>query len=160
MTKKLPQRWLTEKEQRLWRSYLGAHFRLSKYLNTDLEETAGFDHLTYEIFVNLSESPDRSMRMTDLAKSVSSIKSKLTYRIDQLEKQGLVKRHECEIDGRGQWCVLTEKGFSKLESAAPHHVQAVLESFIEPIDSKEVEKLISIFDSIAPSVPTLPHLKK
>lgn len=157
---KIPSRWLTDEEQKLWRSFLGAQFRLAKVLNEDLENNSGFDHLTYEIFVNLSESEDRSMRMTQLAKSVSANKSRLTYRVEQLEKAGLVQRELCESDGRGHICRMTEKGYEALVKAAPSHVQTVLENFIEPIDAKDVEKLIEILDSIAPGVQTLPHLKK
>lgn len=152
IVEKLPQRWLSEEEQELWRSYLGAWFRLARVLNDDLERNSGFDHLTYEIFVNLSESTTRSLRMTDLAKSVSVNKSRLTYRIGQLEVQGLVSRTECEEDGRGHMCVLTDKGFAILEKAAPHHVQAVLTNFIDAIDPSEVAELISVLNKIAPGV--------
>lgn len=160
MNAKLPSRWLSSKEQKLWRAYLGAQFRLAKLLDEDFDESAGIDHLTYEIFVNLSESKDHSMRMTELAKSVSAQKSKLTYRIDQLEKQGLVKRENCKQDARGQLCTLTKKGYDKLVRTAPHHVQAVLKNFIYPINPKEVSNLTKIFDSIASNVQTLPHLKE
>ena len=160
MAEDIPSRWLSADEQKLWRSYLCAHFRLTKALNEDMEKTAGFDHLTYEIFVNLSESKDHSIRMSDLAKSVSASKSRLTYRIEQLEKEGLVIREACEEDGRGQWCVLTKKGYKSLVEAAPHHVQAVLENFIDPISGEDLENLVKIFDSIAETVQTKTNLKK
>ncbi len=60
----VPKRWLNDEEQKLWRSYLESQFRLFKILNADMEKHAGFDGLTYEIFVRLSESENRSMRMT------------------------------------------------------------------------------------------------
>lgn len=157
---KTPKRWLTEKEQDLWRSYLGAWFRLSETLNDDMEKNSGFDHLTYEIFVNLSEEPNRSLRMTELANRVSAHKSRLTYRVGQLEEQGLVERNTCEEDGRGQWCVLTDKGFTALKSAAPHHVDAVLTNFIEQIDPNQIENLTEIFGKISPSVPVRIQPKK
>ncbi len=150
-----PKRWLTLEEQKLWRAYLAAGFRLNKTLNDDMESNAGFDHLTYEIFVNLSENENRSMRMTDLAKSVSANKSRLTYRVTQLEIDGLVQRSDAVEDGRGQVCVLTDKGFAVLEKFAPIHVDGVLKNFIEPIGSDEVEHLTKIFNSIAPDVEFL-----
>lgn len=145
---KQPQRWLTDDEQKLWRAYLESNFRLRKLLNDDLEQNAGFDHLTYEIFVRLSESDNYSMRMTDLAKSVSANKSKLTYRVNELEKQGLVARKVCDEDGRGHWCVLTDKGYSLLEEAAPGHVDAVLNNFMSAIDPSEVSHLTDVLESI------------
>jgi len=156
----IPRRWLSDKEQKLWRAYLGSWFRLSETLNDDLEKNSGFDHLTYEIFVNLSESPDRSLRMTELANRVSAHKSRLTYRIGQLEEQGLVERKTCSEDGRGQWCVLTDKGFVTLEDAAPHHVEAVLTNFVEAIEPADVDHLIDVLNNISPSVPVQIKEKK
>lgn len=149
---KKPRRWLTKQEQQLWRSYLEAQFRLTKYLNIDVEKNSGFDSLTYEILVRLSESPERSLRMSSLGERVSAGKSRLTYRISQLEKMGWVKRTEAPEDKRGQLCVLTDKGFKILDDAAPAHVQAVLTQFIDQIKPSDVKKLKEIFDSIAPNV--------
>ncbi len=151
---KLPRRWLTKQEQKLWRSYLMAQFRLFKYLNDDVIKNSGFDSLTYEILVHLSESPSRSLRMNTLAQRTSTAKSKLTYRITQLEKQGLVERIEAPEDKRGQLCELTKKGYEVLQKAAPFHVEAVLTQFIDKIDSKEIDELTAIFDSIASEVHT------
>ena len=146
---KLAKRWLSSEEQELWRAFLGAQYRLFKLLNDDMEEKAGFDHLTYEIFVNLSESENHSMRMADLAKSVSAIKSKLTYRINLLEEEGLVKRTCAEEDGRGQLCILTKKGYAILEKFAPYHVEAVLENFVEAFDPSEIESCTKVLNKIA-----------
>lgn len=153
MTNK-PKRWLTRDEQKLWRAYLGAYFRLDGVLNRDLETNAGFDLLTYEIMVNLSESPNRSMRMSELAKRVSAQKSRLTYRIGQLEIEGWVERKSVQGDGRGLDCVLLNKGFAVLEKFAPLHVEGVLENFIEPIPRSQVSNLTDIFNSIAPCKDT------
>ena len=145
----LPKRWLTREEQVLWRSFLGAFFRLNEHLNNDLEMNGGFDLLTYEILVNLSESPQRSMRMSELAKRVSAQKSRLTYRITQLELDGWVQRRSADEDGRGLDCVLLDKGFKVLEKFAPRHVDAVLKNFIEPIGKSDIAHLTRIFNSIA-----------
>lgn len=149
----LPERWLTDEEQKLWRSYLGAFMRLNKAINEDLESNAQIDGLTYEIFVRLSDAQDHAVRMTELAEVVNASKSRLTYRIEQLEKKGLVVRRTCEEDGRGAWCTLTEKGFSELKNIAPSHVQTVLNEFIKQIPSDKKDELVKLFDSIAKEKP-------
>jgi len=148
---KLPKRWLTDDEQLLWRAYLGSFFRLDELLNSQLESNAGFDLLTYEILVNLSESPERSMRMNELAKRVSAQKSRLTYRITQLELDGWVERKSVDGDGRGLDCMLLDKGFAVLEKFAPMHVDGVLKNFIEPLEESDISRLTEIFNSIATS---------
>lgn len=145
----MPTRWLNKEEQQLWRAYLGAFSRLDEILNDDLEINAGFDLLTYEILVNLSEAPARSMRMSELAKKVSAQKSRLTYRITLLEQDGWVQRRTTEQDGRGLICVLLDKGFSILERFAPLHVEGVLKNFIEPTSKADITVLTQMFDEIA-----------
>ncbi|MFN8015589.1 MAG: MarR family transcriptional regulator [Acidimicrobiia bacterium] len=149
----MPKRWLNEKEQKFWRAYIESSIRLNKVLNADLEKTAGFDLLTYEIMVRLSEAPNMSLRMKDLAQNVSAQKSKLTYRVSQLERKGWVERCAFEEDKRGQLCRLTKKGFSILEKAAPKHVDAVLKQFIEPTEDEDIEQLTEMFHLIAASGP-------
>jgi DNA-binding MarR family transcriptional regulator len=148
----VPRRWLNEDEQKLWRAYLGSFFRLTKVLNNDLENFAGFDMLTYEILVYLSESKNREMRMKTLSYYTNAQKSRLTYRIKQLEEQGLVVRKSTIEDGRGSLCQLTDKGFEVLRNTAPIHVEGVLTNFTEPTSSDNLMELIKLFDSIAPNI--------
>jgi DNA-binding MarR family transcriptional regulator len=146
----IPRRWLTPDEQKLWRAYLNSYFRLSKKIDTDFECHEGFDALTYEIFVHLSESENHSLRMSHLAKLVSSNKSRLTYRVGELEKKGWLKRVECDQDRRGQWCTLTDEGYDILKKAAPHHVETVLGEFVEKIDPRLTHQMTEALNAIAP----------
>lgn len=148
----IPRRWLSEDEQKLWRAYLGSFFRLTKALNRDLEEFANFDMLTYEILVYLSESQNREMRMKDLSYFTNAQKSRLTYRVKQLEEEGIVIRKSTIEDGRGSLCQLTDKGFEVLKKTAPIHVEGVLTNFTEPTSNANIRELIELFDSIAPKV--------
>jgi len=72
-------RWLTEEEQRAWRMHLDVSKLLSYQLERDLQPF-GLTLNDYEILVNLSESPDRRLRMTDLAAATLQSKSRLSTR--------------------------------------------------------------------------------
>ncbi len=117
-------RWLDAEEQRAWRSYLRAVRLLDEELRRGLEQH-GLSHPEYEILVRLSEHDDRVMRMSELAASVVSSRSRLTHTVARLEREGLVQRRSCTRDGRGVECVLTAKGMSTLEAAAHTHVEQV-----------------------------------
>lgn len=117
-------RWLDAEEQRAWRSYLRAVRLLDEELRRGLEEH-GLSHPEYEILVRLSESDGHVMRMSELAASVVSSRSRLTHTVSRLEREGLVVRRACTRDGRGVECVLTDRGMSTLEAAAHTHVEQV-----------------------------------
>ena len=142
-------RWLSTEEQRTWRAFLTATQGLFKELDRELQRDAGMPHTYYEILVQLSEAPGRSMRMSDLADSSLSSRSRLSHAIARLEEAGWVRREECPSDGRGSYAVLTQEGFAVLERAAQGHVEAVRTNLFERLSSEQVGQLRAISESLA-----------
>jgi DNA-binding MarR family transcriptional regulator len=140
--------WLTEEQQRVWRSYLLGSARLTELLDADLRRF-GLDLAEYEILVRLSESDEEHVRMSDLARAVHQSKSRLTHTIARMERAGLVRRTSCPTDRRGVWAVLTDAGLALLEEAAKHHVRAVRENFVEVVRPGDFAALGRAFAAVA-----------
>jgi DNA-binding MarR family transcriptional regulator len=141
-------RWLTPEEQRAWRSYLAASWLLEDTIDRQLQQEAGMPHLYYSVLANLSESPDRRMRMTDLAEALKITRSRLTYVVSRLEKDGTVRREESPNDKRGCMAVLTDAGMTLLERTAPGHVETVRTSVFDQLTPEQVAQLEAICDRI------------
>ncbi|SEF92393.1 DNA-binding transcriptional regulator, MarR family [Actinacidiphila yanglinensis] len=122
--------WLNEDEQRAWRIHLDVSRLLMYQLERDLQPF-GLTNNDYEILVNLSEAPERRMRMSDLAKSTLQSKSRLSHQITRMESSGLVRREDCESDRRGLYAVLTDQGWETMSQVAPRHVASVRAHFID-----------------------------
>lgn len=116
--------WLNPEEQRSWRLYLQFQRMFAERLSAELAEH-GVDFSDYEVLALLSEAPDRQLRMFELASVVVSAPSRLTYRIDQLVRRGLVERIACDTDRRGSFAHLTDDGLALVFAAAPIHVAGV-----------------------------------
>lgn len=146
-------RWLDAEEQRAWRSYLRAVRLLDEELRRGLEEH-GLSHPEYEILVRLSESDGHVMRMSELAASVVSSRSRLTHTVSRLEREGLVVRRACTRDGRGVECVLTDRGMSTLEAAAHTHVEQVRTHLLDAMTREQFlalgEALAQVSDRLDP----------
>lgn len=134
-------RWLSEDEQRNWRAWLAASQLLNDRLSRDLQEQHGLTITDYEILVNLSEAPDRRLRMSELADATLASRSRLTHQIDRMVKAGLVARESCIDDRRGSFAVLTDEGWSALVAAAPDHVESVRRHLIDVLSSEEFSSL-------------------
>ena len=139
-------RWLTDDEQCAWRTHLDVSRLLMHQLEKDLQPF-GLTNNDYEILVNLSESPDRRMRMSDLAAATLQSKSRLSHQITRMENAGLVRRVNCESDRRGLYAVLTEQGMETMQKVAPHHVASVRKHFIDLLTP---EALADIRESLSP----------
>ncbi|MEV1009972.1 MarR family transcriptional regulator [Streptomyces sp. NPDC049881] len=123
-------RWLSEAEQRAWRVHLDVSKLLTHRLERDLQPF-GLTMYDYEILVNLSESEEHRMRMSDLAAATLQSKSRLSHQITRMEKAGLVRRESCDSDKRGLFAVLTEQGWTTMREVAPHHVASVRRNFVD-----------------------------
>ena len=86
--------WLNPSEMKAWRSYIIASRRLLEALDNDL---SGHDlsMADYEILAQLSDAPDRKMRMSELAATTLLSRSRLSHRMKVMEKAGWVKREIC-----------------------------------------------------------------
>jgi DNA-binding MarR family transcriptional regulator len=143
------QRWLDASEQEAWRSFVQAYGRLVNELDRDLATRSNMTLAEYEVLVHLSEAPDWSMRMNELAELCSLSPSGLTRRFDSMARQGHVRRERCDDDRRGVNAVLTDAGFERLRSAAPVHVRGVKELFIDSIEPSELEQFTAVLKKIA-----------
>ncbi|MEV6314690.1 MarR family transcriptional regulator [Streptomyces sp. NPDC051776] len=133
-------RWLTDQEQRAWRTHLDVNKLLMHQLEKDLQPF-GLTNNDYEILVNLSESEEQRMRMSDLAAATLQSKSRLSHQITRMENAGLVRREHCESDRRGLYAVLTDLGSETMRKVAPHHVESVRRHFIDLLPAEELEAL-------------------
>ena len=137
-------RWLSAEEQQAWRAWLYSTLLLQDRLDRELTRSAGISHAYYEIMVQLSESPGRSLRMSALAQRCLSSRSRLSHAVSRLEERGWVRRQVCESDGRGQLAVLTDEGFAALEQAAPVHVESVRTHLFDQLSAQQVQALEDI----------------
>ncbi|MFC6542087.1 MarR family winged helix-turn-helix transcriptional regulator [Nonomuraea salmonea] len=110
-------RWLSPAEQRAWRTHLAVHKLLMHRLDRELHAHS-LSLNDYEILVNLSESPGRRMRMSELADVTIQSRSRLSHQISRMEAKGLVTREDCRDDRRGTYAVLTDEGWETIQRVA------------------------------------------
>ena len=144
-------RWLTPTEMKAWRRYILASRRLLDLLDSDLD---GHDLSMpdYDILVQLSDAPDRRMRMSELAANALLSRSRLSHRMKVMEKAGWVKREACPIDKRGYFAVMTPKGWKAIVAAAPDHVESVRMRFIDHLSKADQVAVAEIFERIEESL--------
>jgi DNA-binding MarR family transcriptional regulator len=134
-------RWLSTEEQRTWRAFLEATRLLFDQLDRELRAAAGISLSYYEILVRLSEAPDRTLRMSELAGRLLHSPSRLSHAISRLEELGWVARTSCPTDKRGLFAVLTDEGFAALEAAAPSHVEGVRTHLLDQLSPEQHREL-------------------
>lgn len=150
-------RWLDDDEQRTWRAFLATSEQLYGALDRQLQRDAGISHPSYVVLAMLSEAPDRSLRMSELAALANSSPSRLSHAVARLQERGWVRREPAAQDGRGTVAVLTDEGWEMLVRTAPGHVGAVREHLFDRLTPEQVrclgELCAAVLDGLDPERP-------
>ena len=141
--------WLDDTEMRIWRGFLAATTSVLQPIDAGLKTSSGLTLDDYEVLVHLSEEPARRLRMSELSSRLLHSRSRLTQRIDRMERRGLVAREKCEDDARGTWAVLTDDGWSEIDAAAPAHLAQVRRNLVDRIPADQREQLAALLETLA-----------
>lgn len=117
--------WLSDDEQRAWRTYLRMSSLLPAALNRQLQQDCGLTLPEYEVLVQLSEMPGHRLRPFQICEALNWEQSRLSHQLTRMERRGLISRQECAVDGRGAFIELTAAGADAVGAAAPRHVATV-----------------------------------
>jgi DNA-binding MarR family transcriptional regulator len=133
-------RWLGPEEERAWRAYRRMRTLLDLRLSRDLA-ALGLSDADYDVLSTLADSPDRTMRIRELAEWMLWSQSRLSHHLTRMRGRDLITRIDAVEDGRGARVELTEEGWRVLRAAAPAHVASVREHFVDLMTPAEIEAL-------------------
>jgi DNA-binding MarR family transcriptional regulator len=140
--------WLSDEQQRAWVRFIAVVERLPGVLDTQLQHDADLTHFEYFTLAMLSESPERTLRMTELAAVTNATLPRLSHVVSRLERRGFVERTPCPGDRRATNARLTELGWEKVVDTAPGHVATVRQTVIDPLDADDIEDLARVMGKV------------
>jgi DNA-binding MarR family transcriptional regulator len=139
---------LTEKQQRVWRKWLEMNAQLPAALHRQLQADSGLSLQDFDVLVQLTDTADGRVRITNLAHALNWERSRLSHHIKRMEGRGLVEREECPDDGRGAFVVLTPTGRAAIERAAPEHARTVRQLVFDSLTDHELEIMAQLTDKV------------
>lgn len=152
-------RWLTAEEREAWLSFSSVVMRLMPALDAQLKRDADISHYEYQVMAVLSESDERTLRMSLLAELTDGSLSRLSQVVSRLEKKGWMRRIPDPVDGRFTLATLTDTGWDKVFDTAPDHVHEVRRLVIDPLTKNQLRTLTAagkrILHAIDPDDPCL-----
>lgn len=137
-------RWLDAEERQAWLALAAVLYRLPAALNAQLQRDAGMSDFEYGVLARLSEAPDRTMRMSELAARAEGSLPRLSQVVARMEKRGWVRRTPDPADGRYTLAILTDEGWSTVTAAAPGHVETVRDLIFDQLTKAQTRQLRDI----------------
>ena len=141
-------RWLDDEQLRAWKKLIAVVELLPGTLETQLQRDSSLSHFEYFTLAMLSEAPDRTLRMSQLAEQTTSSASRLSHAVARLEEKGWVRRDKHPTDRRGSLAVLTDDGWQAVVAAAPGHVAAVRQVLFDRLAPGQATQLRAITDRL------------
>lgn len=126
--------------------FIEAQRALGVVLERDLAcaSAGGMRHADFDLVLRLARSPQRRLRMADLAAQCGLSPSGLTRAVDRLSRDGLLERVGCPEDARGAYAVLTDEGEKRVVTALRHHLDSLEEHFFGVLTEREITQLAAI----------------
>jgi DNA-binding MarR family transcriptional regulator len=144
--------WLQPAEQQAWQGFLALNRVVFAELEGQLQSRSGMPLAHYAVLVTLSEAPDRTLRMGELARRLYAAPSSISHAMTRLESKGLIERRNDPKDRRAQFAVLTDAGAEALAAAAPGHAAAVRRNLIDLLTPDQLAQLKEISDAVVTRV--------
>jgi DNA-binding MarR family transcriptional regulator len=140
--------WLSDREQRAWRSLQYMQMRLEGALARQLAADSGLSYPDYVVLVSLTDRPDGTARLFELAADIGWEKSRLSHHVGRMAARGLVEKRPSPADGRGADVLLTERGRRAIEGAAPGHVAAVRRLFVDRLTPEQLDVITEAAETV------------
>ncbi|CAM3513600.1 MarR family transcriptional regulator [Kibdelosporangium persicum] len=144
--------WLSPDELDAWISLSWLMIKLPSEIDAQLQRDSGISFFEYLVLASLSMSPDRCLRMSDLAQHVNGSVTRLSNVAKRLEQRGWMRRAPSAENGRYIEATLTEAGMAVVKKAAPGHVAAVRRYVFDALRPDQVTELRDIGRQIAGQV--------
>src|SRR5262245_46656918 len=96
---------------------LRTHSALTRDLSARLVTDHGLTITDYQCLLTLAQAEGGALRRVDLAEQLVLTPSGVTRLLDGLERDGWVRKANCDSDARVTYAVLTDEGRERLESA-------------------------------------------
>ncbi|MEV5354907.1 MarR family transcriptional regulator [Streptomyces sp. NPDC052693] len=145
-------RWLDDEEQQTWLAMVSMLVSLPAALDAQLQRDAGISHFEYQVLAGLSMSPERTLRMSDLADFAEASLSRLSHTAKRLERKGWLTRSPDPADGRFTLATLTDAGWDKVTATAPGHVAEVRRLVIDPLTKVQAKQVREISRRVSDAI--------
>ena len=146
--------WLTAAEVDSWLSVVRLMTWLPWSIDQQLRRDSDLGMVEYQVLARLSQSPERTLRMSSLADLANSSLSRLSHLVKRLEQRGFVRREPDPADGRFTNAILTDDGFQALTEAAPGHVAHVRSLVVDVLSPEQLRRLGQVADRVMSRIDT------
>lgn len=138
----------SKRTQQAWIDLHRAHRLLLERVESALKSADLPPLEWYDVLLELRRERNTGLRQFQLGERVLLSKHNLSRLIDRLEQKGLVRRHACAEDGRGNLIRITAAGERMLEAMWPIYGAVIEDSFGARLLRDETDELSRVLGKV------------
>lgn len=131
-----------------WGALLRAQRVAMENVEADLKRNSLPPLIWYDVLLELQRAPENMLRHNVLNEKMLLPKHNLSRLIDRMEKQDLVSRAACNIDKRGSFVCITDKGKQLQKRMWPTYEVAIKQYFADRFSPEEAKVLADFLGRI------------
>src|SRR5262245_11111781 len=134
-----------------WANLVRAERTLLDKVEENLKQ-AGLPPLDwYHVLHEVERSPKGVMRQSGVQDRTQLAQYNVCRMVDRLEREGLLERRPCQVDGRSNDLVITAKGREVRRAMWPIYAAAIEEHFGARLSQAEAEQLARLLSKVMPA---------
>jgi len=134
-----------------WASLVRAERRLLDKVEDRLKQAKLPPLDWYHVLHEIDRSPKGMLRQSGVQDRTQLAQYNVCRLVDRLEREGLLERHQCQLDGRNNVLVITSKGRELRRAMWPIYARAIDEHFGAHLSQAEAEQLAKLLAKAVPS---------
>jgi DNA-binding MarR family transcriptional regulator len=105
----------------------------------------------YHVLNEIDRAPRGMLRQTGVRDRTQLAQYNVCRLVDRLQGEGLVERHQCQLDGRNNVLLITAKGRALRRQMWPVYAEAIAEHVGAHLNQTEAEQLARLLGKLLPS---------
>jgi DNA-binding MarR family transcriptional regulator len=143
-----------------WGSLLQVHAALVPELDRRVRAGTGLPLAWYDVLLELSAARDGRLTMSLLSERVVLSRSRVSRVVDDLTRDGLVRREGNPDDARSAYAAITPAGLTRFREAAPIYVGSIEDEFAGDLTVAELTALASLLQRVLARLDRTPGQQK
>jgi len=127
-----------------WARLVRAQQLLLERVEADLKRASLPPLRWYDVLLELHRTAPDGLRQFEIGEAVLLSKYNVSRLLDRLEREGLIERYVCEVDGRGAQVQITPSGNDLLKRMWKEYGAAISEHFAQHFSVAEINRLSTL----------------
>jgi DNA-binding MarR family transcriptional regulator len=108
----------------------------------------------YHVLYEIDRAPKGMLRQTGVQDRTQLAQYNVCRLVDRLQREGLVERRQCQLDGRNNVVLITAKGRALRRAMWPVYAAAIEEQFGARLSQAEAEQLARLLGKLVQPEPS------